>query len=280
MLHPTAGYDLTEEIPMSRKQFIESRGATCRNWNWSWSFVNERERFVIFGAWDRLMSGRRALIFSRSWETDARGRISKGFSQAREHIRLIEDEGYRLYTFPMQPVEESWQDAAVAKIKSFTPELTLQNLVRAGGDWFAVETDFEVALPEELTDPEKFPEGAKKTIVIDAHERNPKARAACIAHHGFQCAACGLSFALKYGELGKDFIHVHHIKPLRSVIAEYEVDPREDLIPVCPNCHAMIHRTEPCLSIAQLRAYLEEAALIARKSHEQAAQVDSCFPGC
>ncbi len=39
--------------PMSRKEFIESVDATCKNWQWSWSFINETERFIVFGAWDR-----------------------------------------------------------------------------------------------------------------------------------------------------------------------------------------------------------------------------------
>jgi len=246
---------------MNRKQFIESQGATCKNWNWSWSFVNVRERFVIFGAWDRLMSGRRAKIFSKAWAIDEKNRASKGFKQSLEHIRLIEEEGFKLYTFPMQPIEETWRDGVIPKIKSLTPELTVKKLVRVGDDWFAAETDLENTLPEELPAPEKFPEGAKTTVVINAHERNPKARAACIAHHGCHCAACGLNFVSKYGELGKDFIHVHHVKPLRAVDKEYEVDPKKDLVPVCPNCHAMIHRTEPCLPIDELRRHLEKATI-------------------
>ncbi|MBS1724665.1 MAG: HNH endonuclease [Armatimonadetes bacterium] len=244
---------------MTRKQFIESKGATCKNWTWSWSFINEHERFIIFGAWDGLKAGRMAKIFCLSWETDGKGRKSKGFQQSLEHIRLIEEEGYRLYTFPMQHVEGTLEETTTARIKSFTPELTLKSLVRVADDWYAVEADLEVALPEELTAPERFPEGAKTTVMINAYERNPNARAACIAHHGCNCAGCGLSFVQRYGELGKGFIHVHHINPLRSVTAEYEVDPTVDLIPVCPNCHAMIHRTEPCLSIAELRACLKEA---------------------
>ena len=243
---------------MSRKQFIESQGATCKNWNWSWSFVNVLERFVIFGAWDRFMAGRRAKIFSEDWAIDARGNASKGYKQSLEHIRLIEEEGYKLRTFPMQPVDETWQDGVIPKIKSFTPKLTAKKLTRIGNDWFAAEIDFENSLPEELANPEKFPEGAKTTVVINAHERNPKARVACIAFHGCQCLVCGFNFLLKYGDLGKDFIHVHHVKPLRAVNEQYEVDPEKDLVPVCPNCHAIIHRTEPCLSISELRDYLKK----------------------
>jgi 5-methylcytosine-specific restriction protein A len=103
---------------MNRKKFIESHGASCDNWTWSWSFVNEAKRFVIFGAWDRLISGRRVKIFSKSWVTNAKGNTSKGYNQSLEHIRLIQEEGYQLFTFAMQPLEETWQDDAIPKIKS------------------------------------------------------------------------------------------------------------------------------------------------------------------
>ena len=55
---------------MSRKQFIESVGATCKNWNWSWSFVNHQEKFVIFGLWDVNEDG---LIFDQNWNGNGRG---------------------------------------------------------------------------------------------------------------------------------------------------------------------------------------------------------------
>ena len=51
-----------------------------------------------------------------------------------------------------------------------------------------------------------------------------------------------LDFEEKYGIVGKDFIHVHHIVPLNTIGEEYLVDYEKDLMPVCPNCHAMLHR--------------------------------------
>ena len=101
------------------------------------------------------------------------------------------------------------------------------------------------SLPEELVTAEKFPEGARHSVIINAYERNPKARAACIAHHGDLCAVCGFNFAKAYGALGDGFIHVHHIVPIGEIGKQYEIDPKKDLIPVCPNCHAMIHHVEP-----------------------------------
>jgi 5-methylcytosine-specific restriction protein A len=52
------------------------------------------------------------------------------------------------------------------------------------------------------------------------------------------------------------FTHVHHLKLLSTVGSGYQVDPIEDLRPVCPNCHAVIHRREPPYSIDEVRAFL------------------------
>jgi 5-methylcytosine-specific restriction enzyme A len=243
---------------MNRKSFIESQGATCKNWNWSWSFINEAKRFIIFGAWDRFTKGRTAMIFSDDWKLNSEGRKNRGYGQSREHIRLIEEEGYQLMTFPMEPDETSWKDGGTAKIKSFTQVLSNKTLMRVGTEWFAADLEATLPLAEELGAPERFPEGGRFSVTINAYERNPKARAACIEHHGYLCAACGFDFALIYGTLGKEYIHVHHVKPIGKIGKEYEVDPIKDLIPVCPNCHSMIHRTEPPLTVEHLREHLGE----------------------
>ncbi|MBN9021747.1 MAG: HNH endonuclease [Rhizobiales bacterium] len=103
---------------------------------------------------------------------------------------------------------------------------------------------------------ETYPEGAAMTVVVNRYERNPTARAKCIAHHGSACKGCGFDFGARYGDHGKDFIHVHHIVPLHTVEKGYEVDPISDLVPVCPNCHAMIHRQKMALSMEELRRLL------------------------
>lgn len=108
--------------------------------------------------------------------------------------------------------------------------------------------------PDELEPGKKYVEGAKKQVRVNAYERDPKARKACLAHHGHNCAVCGFNFHARYGEIGKDFIHVHHLKPLALTDGQYELDPVADLRPVCPNCHAMLHRGESVLSIEELHA--------------------------
>lgn len=108
-------------------------------------------------------------------------------------------------------------------------------------------------LPGEIENPRRYPEGATRRVSITTYERRSAARRECLDHYGYACLACGFNFEDKYGELGEEFIHVHHIVPLSEVDSGYEVDPISDLRPLCPNCHAMIHRQDPPLTIAELR---------------------------
>lgn len=85
-------------------------------------------------------------------------------------------------------------------------------------------------------------EGEKKEKISIIKERNPLARKKCIELKGTTCEICGMNFKEKYGEIGDGFIEVHHIIPISKIELEYEVDPEKDLIPVCSNCHSMLHR--------------------------------------
>ena len=106
--------------------------------------------------------------------------------------------------------------------------------------------------------PEDCYEGSVKKVLVNKYERSSIARQKCIEYHGCRCSICGLNFEEKYGSVGKDFIHVHHIVPLNQIDEKYIVDYKKDLIPVCPNCHAMLHRKLDGkeLSVEELRCIL------------------------
>lgn len=116
--------------------------------------------------------------------------------------------------------------------------------------------DEEVRFPQEVA-PGTFPEGATRPVTVNAYERSAEGRKMCIAHHGFLCSVCGFDFEKTYGEIGAGFIEVHHLKPLSSLGKGYRLNPIEDLRPVCPNCHAMLHRKKPVYSIQRLRALVK-----------------------
>ena len=87
-------------------------------------------------------------------------------------------------------------------------------------------------------------EGKRIEIYSTRYERNNKVREAYLSQsdNPYQCAVCRFDFEKTYGELGKSFIEVHHIKPLSSVGQECTIDPSKDLVSLCSNCHRMIHR--------------------------------------
>ena len=105
--------------------------------------------------------------------------------------------------------------------------------------------------------PGTYPEGATKTVLVNKYERSPKARRACIEHHGSTCKVCGFDFGSKYGEIGANYIQVHHFVPVSQLGPDYEVDPVSDLVPLCANCHVMAHRRSPApYSVEELRTLL------------------------
>lgn len=113
-------------------------------------------------------------------------------------------------------------------------------------------TGFATVFPDEVDSTEIFCEGAVRQIAVNAYERDPKARQKCIDYYGSNCSVCDFNFGKVFGQLGEGFIHVHHLRPISEIAQEYEVDPIKDLRPVCPNCHAMIHRRSPLLSIEEI----------------------------
>ena len=115
----------------------------------------------------------------------------------------------------------------------------------------------EFLLPEEVSATVSLIEGAVSKVSVNAYERNNEARRQCLDYHGYSCCICGFNFEAVYGEAGENFIHVHHIRPLSEIGQEYIINPIEDLKPVCPNCHAIIHRRIPAYTIEEVHNFLK-----------------------
>jgi len=115
-----------------------------------------------------------------------------------------------------------------------------------------------ITFPEEVPQDVKYAEGAVRKITVNAYERNPTARKLCVKYQGVTCKVCKFNFKETYGKIGRGFIHVHHISDLAKAPRNHQVDPKKDLVPVCPNCHAMLHSEKPALSVQKLRSILNK----------------------
>ncbi len=113
--------------------------------------------------------------------------------------------------------------------------------------------------PDEISDPSLVLEGVKRAVVVNSYERDFVSIAACMTVRGCRCSVCEFDFEKEYGEIGRRFIHVHHVTPLVSISPYYKLNPAEHLRPICLNCHAMLHSREPPLTIDELKKIREGA---------------------
>jgi 5-methylcytosine-specific restriction endonuclease McrA len=109
----------------------------------------------------------------------------------------------------------------------------------------------------EETSPSDELEGEVTMQLHKKYERNKLNRKACIAIKGFACAVCGKKMSDIYGSIGEGFIEVHHVTPIASYGQPQHIDPARDLVPVCPSCHAMLHRKNPPYTVEELQKILK-----------------------
>ena len=96
----------------------------------------------------------------------------------------------------------------------------------------------------------------RKRAVVEA-----KKAAALSSTGGLSCEVCGFDFSAIYGPLGEGFCEVHHLSPL-SASDESVTTTLADLAVLCSNCHRIIHRSNPMLTVAELSA-------VVRNGHPQ-----------
>ena len=96
-------------------------------------------------------------------------------------------------------------------------------------------------------------EGDVSLVTVNRYERSRYNRALCLKFYGFQCKGCGDLLEEKYGPIGVGVIHVHHIVPISQMGNSYRLNPIKDLVPLCPNCHNIVHRKNPPIEIPELR---------------------------
>lgn len=179
----------------------------------------------------------------------------KGAHAAQPSMRQMLANDAVVHLFAREGPRESFEYFGVV-----TPARTLPGATALEVIWRLPQGSLPIAsrssIPEEVDPGHLYPEGAVKSITVNAYERSREARSACIGRWGYTCAACGLTLSSTYGEAAAKTIHVHHLRPLASVGSGYKVNPIDDLRPVCPNCHAVIHSRIPMYSLEEVQLML------------------------
>jgi len=118
-------------------------------------------------------------------------------------------------------------------------------------------------IANKISDEAKYYYNENKRSVITTQQiiRSREARDKCIELKGCYCNICGFDFQKTYGDLGKNYIEVHHITSIGELTTSigYEgTDPEKDLIPLCSNCHSMIHREKPPYTPDEVKNILKQ----------------------
>ena len=114
----------------------------------------------------------------------------------------------------------------------------------------------------EDTDFTGFTDGVEEgKLILKQHyirERNPRIikeakNRKLLAKGELRCEVCRFCFGEKYGKRGKDYIEGHHEKKAVSEMLPGDKTSIEDIVLVCSNCHRMIHKKMPWLSVDELK---------------------------
>lgn len=225
---------------------------TTKGGNWDTGYNKYKDDWFIFC--NIGVAGRTGHEYNNQFVGDELAWLGKNHSKLENpSIKSLIAPVGKVYIFTRKSNKAPFMYAGIGKAKSVEDTSPVRIV------WeFVDEHEFSpVVLPEEVLEVQKYREGVTKQISVNVYERNLEARSKCIEHYGTSCSICQFEFIKFYGQIGEGFIHVHHLKPLSEIGQDYELDPIEDLRPVCPNCHAMLHRKKPPYTIEQLKGIIE-----------------------
>ncbi len=215
-------------IPKELREFFDAEALTNDSVNQDVVLVFEGKEYTGYLNVDKL---ERLRIL---WRVDLQKKIEEYYPKMKQS---------RMSSFPVA------QYTKIGKYR-FLMEFVNSEFYRAG--------DEDIVTVVDIGKYKGRSEGRLKAYYTTLHERNPKNREAAIRIHGVDCKVCGMNFGKMYGELGKNYIEIHHKKPLYLTKENVPINIKTDLVPVCPNCHRMLHRyKDRILSIEELKAIIE-----------------------
>lgn len=187
----------------------------------------------------------------KHWQLDRASLGEKGLFVKIEFSCLFKEPLVSLQTLQRPPFQEfRWS----TQMSGITIREPIAQALEA--HWQQKLAERHTQTPGEIEKSEAFFEGALRQTFVNAYERDLSARAACIRHHGTRCQVCEFEFEESYGQVAAGFIQVHHLTPLSDIKKSYVVNPSADLIPVCPNCHAVIHMRKPPYKPEEVKKFL------------------------
>ena len=172
------------------------------------------------------------------------------FVKFNKPVYIKDEQGKTLETIPPSREINYWRDG-VRRIDE-----SVYNKIISLSDCSLASVEHQLNDDQQDMFTTTYVEGAGKKVYTTTYERSPQLKAQALRIHGYTCMACGFNFEKAYGEYGKGYIHVHHVKPVATAGVR-EVNPKEDLIVLCANCHAMVHRRKnKVLSLEELKALI------------------------
>lgn len=111
-------------------------------------------------------------------------------------------------------------------------------------------------------------EGRKTEEKRTIYKRSQELRKIAFEHHQkngtIKCNLCNFDFFEHYGEVGKDYIEIHHVKPLYTYKQDDETkyisEAIKNTVPLCSNCHSVIHRRKPCCyTLEEMKEFIDKA---------------------
>ena len=76
-------------------------------------------------------------------------------------------------------------------------------------------------------------------------------------YNKLNCEACDFNFKEFYGQRGDDYIECHHLFPVSQMSINHKTK-LDDLCLLCSNCHRIIHRKTPWLTLKELKAIIKK----------------------
>lgn len=198
---------------------------------------------------------------NRRWNVNARHALFHHSGKWYHHLErfpgaLIDPKGYLLF--------EIKEDFLACKDISIKKQVWVGSGISSVPGYVQVVIDGSEYIPPIPPSTEQktgivYYEGTPFSVKLTKYERDRAARERCLNHYGYLCCICQFNFAKTYGEVATDMIHVHHLTPISLIGETYSLDPIKDLRPICPNCHAVIHKRQPPFSIEDVKNMINNA---------------------